>query len=87
MINVLSDNANRASADVKSTVTKRQAKIAEPGSVLFMYDRKGKLEVPAVLDEEVLLDLAIEAGVDDFVIETVSLYLVHCNALRWHYRF
>jgi transcriptional/translational regulatory protein YebC/TACO1 len=36
-----------------------------------MYDRKGKVEVPAVLDEEVLLDLAIEAGVDDFVIERV----------------
>ena len=70
MINVLSDNANRASADVKSTVNKREGKIAEQGSVLFMYDSKGKIEIPdALVDEESLLDVAIEAGIDDFVLE------------------
>eukprot|EP00980_Cylindrotheca_fusiformis_P015425 scaffold4343_cov144-Cylindrotheca_fusiformis.AAC.3 len=69
VINVLSDNPNRANADVKSTVNKRNAKIAEQGSVLFMYDRKGKVEVPAVIDEEQLLDAAIEAGIDDFALE------------------
>jgi transcriptional/translational regulatory protein YebC/TACO1 len=69
VINVLSDNANRANADVKSTVNKRNAKIAEQGSVLFMYDRKGKVEVAAVVDEEQLLDAAIEADIDDFLLE------------------
>lgn len=72
VINVLSDNPNRSNADVKSTVNKRNAKIAESGSVLFMYDRKGKVEVPAALDEEELLDVAIEAGIDDFLLEEVS---------------
>lgn len=33
-----------------------------------MYDRKGKVEVPAVLDEEELLDAAIEADIDDFLL-------------------
>lgn len=67
IINVLSDNSNRASSDVKSTVNKRKGKIAESGSVLFMYDRKGKLEVPTEsLDEEALLEAAIGAGVDDY---------------------
>jgi YebC/PmpR family DNA-binding regulatory protein len=65
VINVLSDNANRATADVKSTVNKRGGKIAEQGSVLFMYDRKGKIEVPAVVDEEELMMAAIDAGCDD----------------------
>ena len=65
VINVLSDNANRATADVKSTVNKRGGKIAEMGSVLFMYDRKGRIEVPAVIDEEELLMAAIDAGCDD----------------------
>jgi len=68
VINVLSDNPNRANADVKSTVNKRNAKIAEQGSVLFMYDRKGKVEVPAAIDEEQLLDAAIEADIDDFLL-------------------
>lgn len=66
VITVLSDNSNRAVADVKSTVNKRNGKIAEPGSVLFMYDKKGKVEVAAELDEESVLDAAIEAGCDDY---------------------
>lgn len=69
VINVLSDNANRASADVKSTVNRRNAKIAEQGSVLFMYDRKGKVEVPFALNEEDLLNVAIEADIEDFLLE------------------
>eukprot|EP00536_Pseudo-nitzschia_multiseries_P016407 jgi/Psemu1/247528/estExt_Genewise1.C_11020022 len=69
VINVLSDNPNRANADVKSTVNKRNGKIAESGSVLFMYDRKGKVEVDAIVDEETLLDAAIEADIEDFVLE------------------
>jgi transcriptional/translational regulatory protein YebC/TACO1 len=69
VINVLSDNANRANSDIKSTVNKRHAKIAESGSVLFMYDRKGKVEVPAKVDEEQLLDAAIEADIDDYQLE------------------
>lgn len=66
VINVLTDNDNRANADVRSAVGKNNAKMAEQGSVLFMYDRRGKLEVPSVLDEEQLLDAAIEADLEDF---------------------
>lgn len=65
VINVLSDNANRATADVRSAVGKKNGKMAESGSVLFMYDRKGKCEVDAELDEEQLLEAAIEAGCED----------------------
>ena len=35
---------------------------------LFMYDRKGKVEVDTELDEESVLEAAIEAGVDDYEI-------------------
>lgn len=66
VINCLSDNANRCTSDVKSTVNKRNAKMAEQGSVLFMYDRKGLVEVPSEVDEEALLEAAIEGGVDDY---------------------
>jgi len=68
VISVLTDNNNRATADVKSVVGKRNGKMAETGSVLFMYDRKGKIEVDAVLDEEAVLEAAIEAGCDDYEI-------------------
>jgi YebC/PmpR family DNA-binding regulatory protein len=65
IINVLSDNSNRSTADVKTAVNKLKGKMAEQGSVLFMYDLKGKIEIPAVVDEEELLMAAIDAGVED----------------------
>ena len=39
----MSDNANRATADVKSTVNKRNGKIAEQGSVLLVKFTNGKV--------------------------------------------
>ena len=67
VINVLSDNNNRAIADVKSAVNKRDGKIAESGSVLFLYDRRGVVEVPTAtpLDEEAVLEAAIDAGIEE----------------------
>jgi transcriptional/translational regulatory protein YebC/TACO1 len=50
---------------VKTAVNKLKGKMAEQGSVLFMYDLKGKIEIPAVVDEEELLMAAIDAGVED----------------------
>ena len=66
VISVLTDNNNRASSDVRAAVNKREGKIAEPGSVLFMYDRKAKIDVNAKIDEESMLEAAIEAGCDDY---------------------
>ena len=57
---------------MKSYVNKRKGKIAETGSVLFMYDRKGKIEVNAVLEEEALMDAAIEAGCEEMELIEVS---------------
>lgn len=65
VVNVLTDNNNRATSDVRSAINKRDGKMAESGSVLFMYDRKGKVEVNGELDEETVLEAAIEAGCND----------------------
>jgi YebC/PmpR family DNA-binding regulatory protein len=66
VINTLTDNTNRATSDVKSCVGKLKGKIAETGSVLFMYDRRGKVAVKGEPDEEAVLEAAIEAGCDDY---------------------
>lgn len=42
--------------------------MAEQGSVLFMYDRRGAVTVKGEVDEEALLEAAIEAGVEDYEI-------------------
>lgn len=68
VISVLTDNDNRANSDVRSTVNKREGKMAEQGSVLFMYDRRGVVTVKGEIDEEALLEAAIEVGVEDYEI-------------------
>lgn len=62
IINVLSDNNNRATADVNMIVSKSGCKIAASGSVLFNFNRKGRLVLKSEIDEDDLLELAIEAG-------------------------
>jgi YebC/PmpR family DNA-binding regulatory protein len=66
IINVLTDNNNRASSDIRSAVNKRDGKIAESGSVLFLYDKRGLITIPADVNEDALLEAAIEAGCDDY---------------------
>lgn len=51
IINVLSDNPNRSTADVKLAVSKSGGKIAESGSVLFMYDLRALLRISAPLSK------------------------------------
>lgn len=62
IINCLSDNSNRAVADVNNIVNKAGCKPASPGSVSFNFQKMGRLCVNAELDDEHLLELAIEAG-------------------------
>jgi len=68
IIHVLTDNPNRSNADVRIAVNKNDGKMAEQGSVAFMYDRKGKVTVVGEVDEDTLLEAAMEAGCDDLEI-------------------
>jgi len=64
IVNVLSDNKNRAVEQVGTALKKEGCKVAASGSVAFNFARKGRIAINAELDEEALLELAIEAGCD-----------------------
>lgn len=64
IINCLSDNNNRATADVSAVVTKAGCKLASQGSVAFSFKRQGRLAVNVDLTEEAVLEHALEAGCD-----------------------
>ncbi|CDF40581.1 unnamed protein product [Chondrus crispus] len=66
-IDVLTDNTNRASADIRTALNKSKLKIASPGSVAFNFDRKGVIQVIAgsVTDADELLLAAIDAGAEE----------------------
>jgi YebC/PmpR family DNA-binding regulatory protein len=66
IVEVLTDNRNRAASEVRSAFTKNGGNLGETGSVSFMFDRVGAIEFPAsVAGEDQMLEAAIEAGADD----------------------
>lgn len=66
LIDVLTDNRNRTSADIRSALTKMGGTMAEPGAVGWQFSRKGIILVEADgVDEDELMMAALEAGADD----------------------
>ncbi len=69
LIECLTDNRNRTSSEVRSTLTKHGGSLAEPGAVSWQFERKGVVLVPASVDEEELMLLTVDAGAEDIVDE------------------
>src|SRR3984957_10338305 len=65
LIEALTDNRNRTSADVRHALSKHGGNLGEPGSVSYLFDKTGVVVVDAArYDEEDLL-IAIDAGAED----------------------
>lgn len=62
-VQVLTDNRNRAAADVRSAFTKNGGSLGEPGSVAYLFEQKGYLLVTG--DEDTAMMAALEGGADD----------------------
>jgi YebC/PmpR family DNA-binding regulatory protein len=66
LIDVLTDNRNRTASEMRALLTRNGGSLGEAGSVAWMFDRKGVVEVTGKnLDEEALMTAAIEAGAED----------------------
>jgi YebC/PmpR family DNA-binding regulatory protein len=70
MIECLTDNRNRAASDVRVAVTRNGGNMADPGSVSYLFSRKGIVLVPreangAVVDEDELTLAVLDAGAED----------------------
>ncbi|HEY1560827.1 MAG TPA: YebC/PmpR family DNA-binding transcriptional regulator [Caulobacteraceae bacterium] len=66
IVEALTDNRNRAAANVRALFTRNGGNLGETGSVAFMFDRLGEIVYPrAAGSEEDVLEAAIEAGAQD----------------------
>jgi len=76
LVEVLTDNKNRAASEIRIATNKKGGNIATPGSVAFNFDRKGviKMEKEHAIEDELFM-AATEAGADDFEVSE-ELYLV-----------
>ncbi len=70
LVEVSTDNRNRTAAEIRSLVTKAGGSIATPGSVSRLFQRKGQIIVSReATEEDALMELALEAGAEDFKTE------------------
>lgn len=70
VVEAMTDNKNRAAAEMRRIFTKHNGKLGTSGSVAWMFDRKGVILVPTSAGEEDdILGVALEAGAEDMSIE------------------
>jgi len=66
LIECLTDNRNRAAAEVRTALTRNGGALADPGSVSYLFHRKGVIVVPkAGLTEDDVLMAVLEAGAEE----------------------
>ena len=66
MIESLTDNKNRAVADIRYIFNKNGGNLGENGCVAWMFDKKGYLVVEeSAVEEDTLIEAALEAGAED----------------------
>ncbi|MFZ0768931.1 MAG: YebC/PmpR family DNA-binding transcriptional regulator [Acidimicrobiales bacterium] len=66
IVETLSDNRNRTSAEIKHVFGRNGGAIAEPGAVSWQFERKGVIEVQGPIDEDQLLEWIMEVGAENY---------------------
>lgn len=65
MVECMSDNRNRTVSDVRHAFSKRGGNLGTDGSVSYLFTKQGVLSYPPGGDEERIMEVALEAGVED----------------------
>ena len=66
LIEGLTDNKNRTTAEVRNMLSKKGGSLAGPGSTAFLFTKKGYISVDKTKStEDALMDIVLEAGAED----------------------
>lgn len=81
-LDVLTDNKNRTTAEIRHLLTKHGGSLGENGCVAWMFDQKGRIVVDKsqVPDEEKMMEIGIEAGAEDIQSEASDAYEIFTEA-------
>ncbi|PHR58364.1 MAG: YebC/PmpR family DNA-binding transcriptional regulator [Robiginitomaculum sp.] len=78
IVEVSTDNKNRAAMEVRTAFAKNGGNLGETGSVSFMFDNVGEIKYSAdKADEEAMFEAALEAGADD-VVSDAEDHVIYC---------
>ena len=67
MVDCMTDNRNRTVAEVRHVFSKRGGNMGTDGCVAFMFNQKGIISLPSGLDEDAVMEVALEAGAEDII--------------------
>jgi len=77
LLEVLTDNKNRAVAEVRNIFSKRNGNLASNGSVNWLFKKKGLLIVDKeLIEEDKLMDIVLEAGAEDLTTEDDTYHIL-----------
>jgi YebC/PmpR family DNA-binding regulatory protein len=65
LIEAMTDNRNRTVAEVRHAFSKRGGNLGTDGSVAYLFSRKGQISFAPGVDEDQLMEAALEAGAED----------------------
>ena len=67
LVESMTDNRNRTVAEVRHAFSKAGGNLGTDGSVAYLFSKKGSLVFGAGVDEELLMDTALESGAEDVI--------------------
>lgn len=78
IVNSLTDNKNRTAGNVRFYFDKHGGNMGTAGCVSFMFDRKGIIFIAneGNVEEDALMELALESGADDFVVDEEGFEII-----------
>ena len=68
LVECMTDNRNRTAAEVRHAFTKAGGNLGTDGSVAYLFSTTGIISFPKGMDEDQVIDAALEAGADDVVV-------------------
>jgi YebC/PmpR family DNA-binding regulatory protein len=68
MVDCMTDNRNRTAAEVRHAFTKYGGNLGTDGSVAYLFVKQGVISFAAGIDEDAIMEAAVEAGADDVVV-------------------
>lgn len=66
LIEALTDNRNRSAADIRAAFSKNGGNLGETGCVGWMFEQKGVVTLEGKINEDTLLEIALEAGAENY---------------------
>lgn len=65
VVETLTDNRKRTAADLRNLFNRNGGSLAEPGAVNWQFERKGMIELARDLEEDAIMEVAVDAGAED----------------------